>query len=241
LEKNRVRRYEGQIVCEFDHTLAVIEPDRTSLLEAAASCRPVTKPEIEVIPIAVDTAELTPVERNPGSKNILTLGTLHYPPNADGIRWFLNSVFPLVREKIPGASLTIVGRNPPSDFVQAAAAQPGSVEVTGFVQNLKPYFEQAGVVVIPVRAGGGMRVRILEAFARGVPVVTTTIGIEGIEAQADRDLLIADSADDFSEAVCRLLADFESQQYLGQNGRNLVVARYDWKVVLESLKSIYPV
>ncbi|HJS28797.1 MAG TPA: glycosyltransferase family 4 protein [Anaerolineales bacterium] len=240
LERNRIRRFEGRVVCDFDHTLAVIEPDRTALLEAAAGWQPLEPPSIEVIPIAVDTDELAPVIRRSGSLNILTLGTLHYPPNADGIRWFLNSVFPLIRERISDATLTIVGRNPPGDFLQAAATQPGVVEVTGFVPELTPLFERAGVVVIPVRAGGGMRVRILEAFSRAMPVVTTSIGIEGIEAEDNREVVIADTAEDFSDAVCRLLTDFEAQEELGRNGRELAVSRYDWKVVLEGLKSIYP-
>ena len=85
-----------------------------------------------------------------------------------------------------------------------------------------------------------MRVRILEAFSRAMPVVTTSIGIEGIEAEDNREVVIADSAEDFSDAVCRLLTDFEAQEELGRNGRELVVSRYDWKVVLEGLKSIYP-
>ena len=121
MEAQRVKRYEGRVVREFDYTLAVAEPDRRALLEASdfsanASRGPV--PHFCVVPIAVDTRALQPTRRVPGSQNIFTMGTLHYPPNADGIRWFAREVFPAVRQQIPGATLTIVGTNPPAYFLQ---------------------------------------------------------------------------------------------------------------------------
>ena len=240
LEKNRIKKFEGEMVCRFNHTLAVIQPDKEALLQAAGLYRRSVSPSIDVIPIAVDTEELAPVKLQLDSMNIMTLGTLHYPPNADGIRWFLNDVFPLVQKKIKGTSLTIIGKNPPEDFLQAAQYSNGAIEVTGFVPELAPYYERAGVVVIPVRAGGGMRVRILESFSRGVPVVTTTVGLEGIEAEHNREVLVADTPNEFAEAVCRLLTDRAERTRLGAAGRELVVQRYDWKVVLKALQSLYP-
>jgi glycosyltransferase involved in cell wall biosynthesis len=243
LEAARVRRYEGLIVRRFDDTLAVTEPDRQALLRAAepaavSGVRPAL-PEIQVVPIAVDAVQLQPVRRQAGSSNIVTLGTLHYPPNADGIRWFAQEVFPLVRKQAPAATLTIIGKNPPADFLQLASQHPGAITVTGYVPDLVPYLEQAAVMVVAVRAGGGMRVRILEAFARAMPVVTTTVGLEGIQAEPGRDVLVADSPEGFAQAVLRVLADPELQSRLAASGRRLAERRYDWQVVLSLMDEVY--
>jgi glycosyltransferase involved in cell wall biosynthesis len=242
LEAQRIKRYEGQIIHSFDHTLAVTEPDRQALLQAAVAYSKdaaVPSSRISVVPIAVDTITLAPATRRPGSLNIFTLGTLHYPPNADGIRWFLQEVFPLVQKQTPGASLTIVGKNPPQDFLHAAALHPEAVQVTGYVPDLAPYIEQAALMVVPVRAGGGMRVRILEGFARGIPVVTTTVGLEGIDAQPGEEVLLADTPADFAREVVRLLHDQGLQAHLSSSGRRLAEVRYDWQVVLKQMDEVY--
>jgi glycosyltransferase involved in cell wall biosynthesis len=239
LEAARIKRYEGMLVSDFEHTLAVTEPDREALEQAAQTYSNATGKRISVVPIAVDTRELQPARRISGSKNILTLGTLHYPPNADGIRWFANEVFPLVLARDPDVKLTIVGKNPPADFLQLQEKYPRSIEVTGYVEDLTPYFEQAGGMVIAVRAGGGMRVRILEAFARGMPVVTTTIGLEGIEAMPGEHVLVEDSIEGFADATLELLENSELAEKLVQKGRQLAEEKYDWQVVLGKMDALY--
>ena len=254
-EALRVKRYEGMLVQVFDHTLAVTEIDRQLLLQArqtylnslsnGSGLRVSSESEIpnpiNVIPIAVDTQVLRPVSRKPGSINILTLGTLHYPPNADGIRWFANKVFPLIVSQEPGATLSIVGKNPPQDLRDLAKKSPDRFNVTGYVPDLVPYFEQSAAVVVPVRAGSGMRVRILEAFAQSMPVVTTTVGLEGIDANPGEDVLVADSPEDFASAVVRILRDPLLQAKLAENGRRLAESHYDWKVVLQKMDQIYAI
>jgi glycosyltransferase involved in cell wall biosynthesis len=167
------------------------------------------------------------------------MGTLYYPPNADGIRWFVGEVFPLIRSKVPGVTLTIIGKNPPSDFLKLAEDKSNGIVVTGFVPELDPYFAESALAVIPVRAGGGMRVRILEAFARAMPVVTTTVGLEGIQAEPGKDVLVADTPTDFANEVCRVLDDKLLQNKLATNGRLLVESKYDWQVTLKHLESVY--
>ncbi len=242
LEAHRVKQYEAMIVNAFDHTLAVTEIDHQALRQAIAETTPnppSRDDKITVVPIAVNTAQLLPVARDHASKNILTLGTLHYPPNADGIRWFLTEVFPRVRQAIPDATLTIIGKNPPQDFLTAAAQAPDAITVTGYVPDLEEHMQKAALMVVPVRAGGGMRVRILEAFSRAMPVVTTTIGLEGIDATLDRDVLVKDTEQDFAEAVIRLLQDQNMQAQLAHNGRKFVEAEYDWHVVLGKMDAVY--
>jgi len=252
-EIRRVMHYEGMLVERFDHTFAVTEIDRQMLLTATNEIAPVpvVDPEavpfhqpglaerILVIPIAIDCHELRPVQRPRDTANILTLGTLHYPPNADGIRWFVREVFPLVGQQTPQAHLTIIGKNPPADFLELAEKDPQRYTVTGYVPDLNPYLEQSAVMVVPVRAGSGMRVRILEAFARGMPVVTTSVGLEGIDAQPGRDVLVADTPAEFAEAVNRLLLDEDLRTQLAVNGRLLAESHYDWRIVLGRLDKVY--
>ena len=242
LETSRIKQYEGMIVSDFESTLAVTEPDRLALLEAVRAYEGKSDGQIapiSVIPIAVDTHDIQPVARDVDSFNILTMGTLYYPPNADGIRWFLQEVFPLVRKEMPNVTITIVGKNPPRDFVRRAEDPESGVIVTGFVDELDPYFAKSALMVIPVRAGGGMRVRILEAFARAMPVVTTTIGLEGIDAQPGKDVLVADTPSDFADAVLDLMQAKSLQSKLASNGRQLVESKYDWQVVLSELDKTY--
>lgn len=240
-EARKIKKYEGKIVKTADHVLAVSENDCQALLEAVAATSKEAvqsvRSSITVIPIAVDTSTLTPVQRKPGSTNILTLGTLHYPPNADGIRWFMKEVFPILGERVPSATLTVVGKNPPGDFLQMAA-KDSRITVTGYVPDLTPYFEAAAVVVVPVRAGGGMRVRILEAFARGIPIVTTTVGLEGIEARIPQDVEVADSPEAFASAVERLLLNPVEQEQMARNCRQVAEDRYDWRVILKKLEGV---
>lgn len=242
VEAKRVKHYEGELLQTVDHVLAVTETDRACLEEAMRSLRSHKNGRaapITVIPIAVDTQQQQPVIRRTGSKNIVTLGTLHYPPNADGIRWFLNQVFPLIRQHVPEATLTIIGKNPPQDFLDLAARNPEVIKVTGYVPDLAPYLKESALMVVPVRAGGGMRVRILEAFAYAMPVVTTTVGLEGIDATPERDVLVADVPMDFANRVIELLKDASLQEKLSVNGRQLAEAKYDWQVVLSAMNHIY--
>jgi len=242
VEARRVKQYEGELLRTVDHVLAVTDIDRNLLEEAMHFSKPEKSDRVSpitVIPIAVDTQKLQPVNRKVGSKNIVTLGTLHYPPNADGIRWFFNEVFPLVREQVPNATLTIIGKNPPQDFIELAERNPGIIKVTGYVDDLRPYLEESALMVVPVRAGGGMRVRILEAFAYAMPVVTTTVGLEGIHGMPDHDVIVADTPADFANRTAELLENASLQEKLSTNGRELATSKYDWQAVLAAMRPIY--
>jgi len=242
VEAKRVKKYEGELLRSVDHVLAVTDIDRKLLEEAMCFLQKKHNDHISpitVIPIAVDTQHLKPITRKLGSKNIVTMGTLHYPPNADGIRWFFSEVFPLVQKRVPDATLTIIGKNPPQDFLDLQERNPDFFKVTGYVPDLVPFLEKSAIMVVPVRAGGGMRVRILEAFAYAMPVVTTTVGLEGIHAVHDRDVLIADSATEFADRTAELLESPSLQERISLNGRELAENKYDWQNVLSSMKTIY--
>ena len=234
LEARRLEQYEGDIVARFDQTLAVSEIDRRALIRAAGRDAP-----IAVIPIAVDCAHLQQVARDATSQNILTVSTLFYPPNADGVRWFLREVFPRVRAQLPNTTVAVVGPRPPRDLVELGARDPAHIRVPGYVPDLQADFERAAVMVVPVRAGSGMRVRILEALARGMPIVTTTTGVEGIDAITGEHLLVADEPAQFADAVVRVLKNPNAGATLARNGRRLVEEKYDWQVALPKLQAVY--
>jgi len=228
-----LKRYEGQACREFDAVLAVSQEDKTALEDAMDE-----PSDILVIPIAVDTDEIAPVERRPEAGHILHIGTMYWPPNIDGVRWFIHQVYPHIREQRPDARFDVVGARPPQDLVSLSGNGSG-VNVTGYVADATPYLDQAGVIVVPVRAGGGMRVKILNALAQGLPMVSTTIGCEGIAVQDGRHLLIADTPEEFARATLRLLDDKSLADELGRNGRQLVQSTYDYRAACRPLESVY--
>jgi len=230
-----LKRYEGGMVRGFDAVLAVSREDRAALLEAAGVER-----EVAVIPIAVDTDEVQPVRRRPDADHILHLGTMYWPPNVDGVMWFVRQVLPRVRRHRPDVVFDVVGSRPPSALLELGRGDSG-VNVTGYVADPAPYLERAGVFVVPLRAGGGMRVKILNAMAQGLPIVSTTLGAEGISVVPGEHVLLADTAADFAAAVLRLLEDPVLAARLGAAGRRLVERTYDYRVACRALDDVYAV
>ena len=227
-----LKTYEGAVCRRFDATLAVSESDKRWLEEAGGPSSRVT-----VVPIAVDPDELAPVHRRHGAGHILHLGTMYWPPNVDGVRWFVREVLPRIRTQRPDAVFDVVGAHPPRRVL--AAGKGTAVNVTGYVADPTPYLEAASLAVVPLRAGSGMRVKILTALAQGLPVVSTSIGCDGIAVEDGRHLLIADTAEAFAAATLRLLADRRLADELGRNGRRLVETVYDYRSVCQEIDRVY--
>jgi polysaccharide biosynthesis protein PslH len=228
-----LRTYEGRICREFDRVIAVSEVDKAALAEVAGH-----RPDIYVMPIAVDTDEVAPVKRAPAAGRIVHVGTMFWPPNVDGILWFAREVLPRIQAQRPEVCFDIIGARPPEE-VQRLAATNANIRVTGFVVDVNTYLEQAGVLIVPVRAGGGMRVKILNQLSQELPMVTTTIGCEGINVENGRQVLIADQPQDFADAVLRILEDPRLAESLGKSGRELIVEQYDYRKVCAQLDRIY--
>jgi len=224
---------EGRRVREFDAVLAVSEEDKAALLEAAGRPRDIT-----VIPIAVDTDEILPVTRCETANHLLHIGTMYWPPNIDGMWWFIREVYPLIRARRPEVILDVVGARPPEDML-ALNGDGSGVNVAGYVPDPAPYLERAGAFIVPLRAGGGMRVKILEALARGLPLVTTTLGCEGIAVEHGRHVLIADTPEAFAHETLRLLEDRALADELGRSGRRLVEDLYDYRAACRPLDGLY--
>ena len=228
-----LKKYEGRICREFDSVLAVSKEDHLALNEAAGRQLDVT-----IIPIAIDTEEVVPLKFRPQGDRILHIGTMFWPPNIDGILWFLNEILPLIQEKRPEVVFDIIGANPPREIIDIGNAEPG-INVTGYVQDPIPYLENANLMVVPLRAGGGMRVKILNALGQGFPVVSTTLGCEGIAVEDGVHLLVADTAQDFAASVIRLLEDRHLAQELGRRGRQLIEDNYDYRIACRALEEAY--
>jgi glycosyltransferase involved in cell wall biosynthesis len=196
------------------------------------------KKEIHVIPIAVDTEEIQPIQRDRNASHIVHIGTMYWPPNIDGMMWFLENVLPLIYARLPGNPCDIIGARPPQQLVDFGKNHPG-VNVTGYVVDPTAYLQKAAVMVVPLRAGGGMRVKILNALAQGMPIVSTTLGCEGIQVEHEKHLLIADTPEDFAKETLRLIENPELAQHLGEAGRQLIQEKYDYRTACASLERIY--
>jgi polysaccharide biosynthesis protein PslH len=231
-ERDRLRRYEGWACRQAAAVLAVSEADRIAL-QAVAGTIP-----IDSVPIAIDVAAQPPLVRSANANAALSVATMFWPPNVDGVCWFGREVYPHIQRQQPDAPFYIVGAKPARAVRELAARQQGVI-VTGYVPDLTPYQRQTAAFVVPLRSGSGMRVKILEAFARGLPVVSTTIGYEGIDALPDEHLLVADEPLAFADAVLALLRDRRLGQRLAASARELVEQRYDWRAVCPALEATY--
>ncbi len=236
-----LKRYEGSLCTNFDAVTAVSDEDKGALEEAIASQGKKLKKQaapITVIPIAVDTDELPVVERQPDADHLLHFGTMYWPPNIDSVRWFLDAIWPLILAQRPQTVFDLVGSRPPQEFTLRGQADR-RINVTGYVKDPLPYLQSAGAFIVPLRAGGGMRVKILEALARGLPIITTTLGCEGIAVENERHVLIADSPQDFAAAILRVLGDRQLAEMLARNGRQLAEERYDYRSACRPLDQVY--
>jgi len=241
-ETQRLIHYEKALIKGFDHTLAVSEADRKSFTDLFSNEDDSSvNHKISVIPIGIDTDHLSTSHYQGGKKKytLLTIGSLNYPPNADGIRWFIREVFPKVISQLPEVFLWVIGKNPPEDFYEIERHYPNNLKVTGYVEDLTPYFLESSLAIIPVKVGGGMRVRILECFAKKIPVITTTVGIEGIDAKKGQEVFIEDDPDQFAQKTVEILENELLQNNLIENAWKLVRQKYDWSVVLKKINSIY--
>jgi glycosyltransferase involved in cell wall biosynthesis len=191
-----------------------------------------------VVPNGVDLEFFRPAPRGApyDQQTLLFFGAIDYHPNTDALLFFLNDVFPRLVARYPSLRLGIVGRKPPESI---AAHRSTSVEVTGVVEDVRPWLDRADVVIVPLRIGGGTRLKILEAMAMGKAIVSTVVGAEGLEVVPERDLLIADDAEAFVTQIGRLLDNPALRRRLGASARRLVTSRYSWKVSVERLSAFY--
>jgi sugar transferase (PEP-CTERM/EpsH1 system associated) len=232
VEASKLRRAELGLCRRVDAILTTSEVDRATLAAEVSGV------PMHVIPNGVDTAYFTPGDGaeavDPSS--VLFTGAIDYHPNTDGVLHFCADILPRIHAAAPEAVFTVVGKEPPA-AVQALAG-PG-VMITGAVPDVRPWMRRAAVFVVPLRMGGGTRLKILEAMASERAVVSTSLGCEGIDVTPGEDILIADTPAAFAQAVVRCLRDPGLRARLGARGRALVERRYRWEVVGDALSAVY--
>jgi len=219
IESAKMTRYERAALGRFHHIIAVSDHDRRQMLQMNPAC------EITVVPTGVDTQKskvAAPSSAKP--PRVVFTGSMDWEPNVDAVDYFCSQIWPRVRAEFPDAIFQIVGRNP---FAKVQRLASESVEVTGSVPSVAEYLEKASVVIVPLRIGGGTRLKIFEAMAMGKAMVSTSIGAEGLEVESGRDLILADDASSFADAVILLLRDAETRRKFEQAARELA-AQFDW-------------
>jgi glycosyltransferase involved in cell wall biosynthesis len=236
----KLARYERRVMRGCDAVVAVSEEDRRTLLRLQP------KAHVGVVPNGVDTAHFSRAtiarERTGplslGAATLVFSGTLDFRPNVDAVVWFAREALPHIRAQRPDARLLVVGKRP-APALRALAAQ-GALTLTGEVPDARPYIAGAAVYVVPMRIGGGVRLKLLEALSLEAPVVCTSMGAEGVAGlRAGQHCLLADDPAAFADATLRLLGDPALGQRLGAAGRDLVREGYDWAAIVPKLGAIY--
>jgi sugar transferase (PEP-CTERM/EpsH1 system associated) len=228
-QARRMFRYESRTLARFDLILTVSDVDRDTI-RALYGTR-VSAP-IHVVPTGVDTEYFRPDAAAADPRHLVFTGSMDWRPNEDGMLHFVRDILPLIRRGEPGVTLSIVGRAP-TPAVRRLARE-GGIEVTGRVDDVRPHVARGGVYVVPLRIGGGTRIKIFEAMAMGRAVVSTTIGAEGLPVRDGHDILIADDPRQFADAVTRLMRDTKARSALETAARR-TVERYSWPVVAGDL------
>jgi polysaccharide biosynthesis protein PslH len=232
-EARLLRRYEAAICAEFEAITVVSEEDRQALLGLLEEPR-----ELAVIPIGIDAEAMPALPRATDSHTVLSLTSMVLPSNLDGVLWFAREIYPLVCRAVPDAQLLVCGtfRDPE---IAALDRYDSTIEVTGYIADPQAVIARAACMIVPQRSGSGLSVKILEALARGIPVVATTLGAEGIDLLPGQHLLIADTPSDFADAVSLLLHDPDLGMRLAEAGRQHVLERYDWRAVCPAIERVY--
>lgn len=229
LEWRKVRRWEAWACAQTKLTLAVSEVDRDALAALAPGTR------VCAVPTGVDSAYFAPNGVPEAPTHLVFTGSMDWHPNEDAIVHFLEAILPAIRREMPKTGLTVVGRNPTLRLRQAAAR--AGVCVTGTVDDVRPYIAQATVYVVPLRIGGGTRLKIFEALAMGKAVVSTRVGAEGLPLVPGVHFLCADDPAEFARAVVALLRDPPRRRALAMAGRRLVEERFSWSHVAHEFEA----
>lgn len=227
----KMRSFEQHMCRDFDCVIGVSAEDREQMK------RDYGAQTVFDVPTGVDTDYFQPRGVQPSAHSMVFTGSMDWLPNEDAIKYFMGAIMPLIKKKVPDAVLTVVGRNPPPALVELSNEDP-SLIITGRVEDVRPYIEESAVYIVPLRIGGGTRLKIFEAMAMERAVVSTTVGAEGLPVSNGKELLVADEPAAFANAVITLLTDSSYAVQLGQRAASIVRQNHGWRQVTESFVSI---
>lgn len=231
IQWRKLVRFERKVCMEVDSVVAVSRSDDKALRALDSCITPI------IIPNGVDTDFYHYAPEDTNSSLLVFTGKMDFRPNIDAMLWFCRDILPILRKTFPDVRLKIVGQKP--SYRVSSLAQNQGVVVTGAVEDVRPFISEAAVYVVPLRMGSGTRLKILEAMAMGKAIVSTRRGAEGIECLDGRELILADTPDEFATSIGTLLQSEARRKELGGNARRLVEEKYEWKQIVPLFESIY--
>lgn len=214
--------YERQVCRSVKNIVAVSEADAAKMRELYGVSR------VRAVPTGVDVAFFQPTAETEAATDLVFVGSMDWMPNIDGVVWFVNEVLPLIRRKVAGCSLAVVGRTPGREVTELSEREPG-IRITGTVPDVRPWLWESKAAIVPLRIGGGTRLKIYEAMAARTPVVSTTIGAEGLDITPGENISIADSAEAFAEACVRLIGDERERRRVADAAWQHVETKHSWE------------
>jgi sugar transferase (PEP-CTERM/EpsH1 system associated) len=234
IQARKLRGFERRISRTANRVIAVSEADAAAVRQLDPALK------VHVIPNGVDTTHyrrdaVAPLDLPPHA--VVFTGTMDFRPNVDAVLWFAREVLPLVRASVPDAHFLIVGQRPHARL-DALRGDPRIV-ITGGVEDTRPYIAGAAVYVIPLRMGGGTRLKLLEALALEAPIVSTTLGAEGFDLTPGQEIVLSDDAASFAQSIVALINDRTRAAALGREGRSVAVTKYDWQTIVPMFEAVY--
>jgi glycosyltransferase involved in cell wall biosynthesis len=232
LQADRMYRYERRVSQASGHIVAVSQTDADEMRRLFDVTR------VTEIPTGVNIEYFRPPTPPPATTaDLVFVGSMDWLPNVDGVFYFIREILPLIRQARPETTLAIVGRTPPPKIAQFAAADP-RIQVTGTVPDIRPYLWSSAVAIVPLRIGGGTRLKIYEAMAAQIPVVSTTIGAEGLSVNPPHDIRLADTPAHFAAQCLELLTTPELRTRLAQAAAAMVTSHFSWEQVARAFENI---
>lgn len=232
-QSRKMNHFEADMAQKFSCAFTCSIDDRILLNKITNGLAP-----IYVVPNGVDTQYFQPNNNEHMEDALVFTGSMDWLPNNDAITYFCCEILPLIWKRNANIKLYVVGKSPSAE-VKELAKKDNRVIVTGRVDDVRPYIEKSKIFIVPLRVGGGTRLKILEAMAMGKAIVSTTIGAEGITYTMDENILLADTPEEFSAMIVEAISNSEKIKSLGQSGRELVLESYDWAVVGRLLRHFY--
>lgn len=226
-----LKKFEFDMYEDADRVLTLTPEEKEELLQIRPSLK------ISVVPHGVDVEKFCPFKRKDGTPTIMFLGNFLHDPNREAFMFFTQKIWGMIKKECKDARFLAVGRSPTPDMIEVAREDP-SIEITGQVDDVYPYFCESDVFVCPVRIGGGFRGKVLEAMASGVPVVSTELGAQGIPYKDGENMLIANSPEEIARGVVRLLTNRELHENISKNARKLVEQKFSWQKGVEILERV---
>lgn len=227
----KLKSFEHSAMNKFDCCVVVSEIDRQLLTEMGINQK------LFVVPNGTNTEFFKPNGDRMINNSVLWVGHMDVHTNKDAVLFFWREIYPILRKKYPEVKMTFVGTAPPKEIAEAAQID-GRVGVTGFVDDIRPYLEEAAVIIVPIRIGSGTRLKILDAMAMKKAIVSTSVGCEGLRVSDGENILIANTPQDFADKVAKLLTDNGMRRKLEENARNLA-KEYDWKRLCDIQEEVY--